>query len=94
MAGWGLYDGRTAVVRILEDNGNPNVRYWRQVGSGTDSHLASDSDEWVRWTSGEVPMTPGRQYAEYIPIPEPATLLLLASALLALAVPRRVSRRL
>lgn len=63
MAGWGEYDGKTAEVRILEDNGNPNVRNWRQVGSGTDGHLASDSDEWVRWTSGEVPMTPGRQYA-------------------------------
>lgn len=63
MAGWGQYDGKTARVRILEDNGNPNVRNWRRIGQRTDGNLGSDSDEWVRWTSGEVPMTPGTRYA-------------------------------
>jgi len=68
MAGWGQYRDKTAQVRILEDNGNPNPKYWTQVGYGTDGSLASDSDEWVRWTSGEVPMTPGKQYAVNIHI--------------------------
>ena len=63
MAGWGAYDGKTARVRILEDNGSQDVRNWTPIGTATDGHLASDSDEWVRWNSGEVPMIPGRQYA-------------------------------
>ena len=63
MAGWGQYNGKTARVRVLEDNGNANVRNWTRIGEATDSNLSSDSDEWVRWTSGDVPMTPGQQYA-------------------------------
>ena len=68
MAGWGQYNDKTARVRILEDNGNPNPRNWTQVGHATDGQLSSDTDEWVRWASGDVPMTPGRQYAVNIHI--------------------------
>ena len=68
MAGWGQYRDKTARVRILQDNGSPDPRYWREVGGATDASLASDSDEWVRWRSGEVPLTPSRQYAVNIHI--------------------------
>ncbi|MBN2475175.1 MAG: hypothetical protein JXB62_11240 [Pirellulales bacterium] len=63
MAGWGQYRDKTAVIRILEDDGNANPKYWTEIGRGTDGQLSSDSDEWVRWDYGDVPMTPGRQYA-------------------------------
>ncbi|MCD6395108.1 MAG: LamG domain-containing protein, partial [Planctomycetes bacterium] len=63
MAGSGLYDGKTAIVRILEDNGQANVRDWEQVGYSTDGNLNADSDEWVRWKSDQVPLTPGKMYA-------------------------------
>jgi len=68
MAGWNLYGGKTAQVSILEDNGDQDVRNWKQIGSGEDNQLSSDSDEWVRWTSGEVPLTPGRMYAVRISV--------------------------
>ncbi|MBN1855147.1 MAG: carboxypeptidase regulatory-like domain-containing protein [Pirellulales bacterium] len=68
MAGWGLYQDKTARVRVLEDNGNPDVRQWRRIGERTDGNLASDSDEWVRWISGDVPITPGTRYAVNIHI--------------------------
>jgi len=68
MAGAGQYGGRTAEVRILESDGTADPRSWQQVGYATDGSLASDSDEWVRWASGEVPMTPGKQYAVNIHI--------------------------
>ena len=63
MAGWGLYNGKQARITILEDNGNPDVRSWTPIGTGTDGQLASDSDEWVRWPSGTIPLTPGGMYA-------------------------------
>ncbi|MBE0536181.1 MAG: hypothetical protein IH624_10980 [Phycisphaerae bacterium] len=63
MAGWNLYGGQRAEVSILEDNGSPDVRQWKQIGMGEDNQLSSDSDEWVRWTSGQVPLTPGKMYA-------------------------------
>lgn len=68
MAGSGLYNGKTAHVRILEDNGQPDVRQWKEVGSGTDGQLGADSDEWVRWPSGQVPLTHGKMYAVNIHI--------------------------
>lgn len=68
MAGWNEYRDKTARVRILEDNGQPNVRDWKQVGYGTDGNLSADSDEWVRWNSGEVLLTPGKIYAVNIHI--------------------------
>lgn len=68
MAGAGLYNGKAAVVRVLEDNGSADVRDWTPVGSAMDYNLSSDSDEWVRWSSGEVPMTPGNRYAVNIHI--------------------------
>jgi len=63
MAGSGLYNGKTARIRILEDTGQADVRQWRQVGIGTDGQLRADSDEWVRWPSGQVPLIPGKTYA-------------------------------
>jgi len=63
MAGWGQYGGKTAEVAILEDNGMPDVRTWPEVGSGSDGQLSSDSDEWVRWPSGQIPLVPGQTYA-------------------------------
>ncbi len=68
LAGAGLYRNKTAVVKILEDNGDPDVRNWRVIGTGSDNNLAADSDEWVRWTSGEVPTTRGHRYAVNIHI--------------------------
>ena len=44
LAGWGQYSGKTARIRVLEDNGSGNVRNWNLIGSATDSGLASDSD--------------------------------------------------
>ncbi len=63
MAGAGLYNGKQAKITILEDNGNANPTKWTPIGTATDGQLSSDSDEWVRWTSGEVPTTPGKRYA-------------------------------
>jgi len=68
MAGAGQYNGKTARVRILEDNGEADVRRWRRVGEAFDGSLGSDSDEWVRWISGDVPMVPGKRYAVNIHI--------------------------
>jgi hypothetical protein len=68
MAGSGLYGGKEAVVTILEANRNPNPIYWTPVHSAVDRHLSADSDEWVRWESGIVPTTPGKQYAVKIHI--------------------------
>ncbi len=67
MAGWGMYRDKTARVRILEDNGG-DVRSWTPIGSASDNQLASDSDEWVRWASGEVPLSAGTRYAVNIHI--------------------------
>ena len=63
MAGWGEYNGDWAEVSILEDNGNADVRNWRVLGSKIENSIASDSDEWVRWFSGQIPITPGKKYA-------------------------------
>ncbi|MHC4890061.1 MAG: carboxypeptidase-like regulatory domain-containing protein [Planctomycetota bacterium] len=66
MAGWGEYDGDVATIGILEDNGDPDVRNWTLLGSKTDNSISSDSDEWVRWPSGQIPLMPGKQYAVHI----------------------------
>jgi hypothetical protein len=63
MAGWGQYGGKTGRITILEDNGNPDVRNWKPLGTKNDDHIASDSDEWVRWPSGQIPITPGKMCA-------------------------------
>ena len=63
MAGWGQYGGKSGNITILEDNGNPDVRNWKALGTKSDTHLASDSDEWVRWPSGSIGLTPGKAYA-------------------------------
>ena len=68
MAGWGQYRDKTARIRILEDTGGGDVRNWYPIGSATDSSLASDCDEWVRWNSGEAPLVAGRKYAVNIHI--------------------------
>jgi hypothetical protein len=63
MAGSRLYDNKVGQVSILEDNGNADPRQWKLVGWGNDPHVNADSDEWVRFTSGQVPLTPGKKYA-------------------------------
>jgi hypothetical protein len=63
MAGWGLYDGKYADISILEDNGDTDVRNWTLLGTKRENNIASDSDEWVRWPSGQILLTPGKQYA-------------------------------
>ncbi|MGB2807841.1 MAG: carboxypeptidase-like regulatory domain-containing protein, partial [Sedimentisphaerales bacterium] len=63
MAGSGEYNGDWAVISILEDNGDSDVRNWTLVGSKTENNIGNDSDEWVRWPSGQIPLTPGKQYA-------------------------------
>jgi hypothetical protein len=69
MAGFDLYNGKTATVSILQDNGNSNPANWTPVGSGTDGNLAADSDEWVRFRYGQLSLTPGKQYAVGVSIP-------------------------
>ena len=63
MAGWGEYNGDWAEISILEDNGNTDVRSWTLLGSKEEHNIASDSDEWVRWPSGQILLTPGKKYA-------------------------------
>ncbi|MBW8042205.1 MAG: carboxypeptidase regulatory-like domain-containing protein [Planctomycetes bacterium] len=63
MAGWNLYNGKYADISILEDNGEGDVRNWTLLGTKRENNIASDSDEWVRWPSGQILLTPGKQYA-------------------------------
>ncbi|MBN2270695.1 MAG: carboxypeptidase regulatory-like domain-containing protein [Sedimentisphaerales bacterium] len=65
MAGTG---GSQARVAILESNGMPDVRTWPEVGAKTKNGLGSNSDQWVRWFSGEIPLVPEQIYAVYIHI--------------------------
>lgn len=56
--------GGPCAVSIHESNGNPNPTTWPQVGpTRTWPDAGSLGDNWVRWRSGEVPTTPGVQYA-------------------------------
>ncbi len=52
----------SAEVAVLEDNTGGNVTSWRVLGSQTVS-IGTNTDNWVRFRSGEIPMTPGTQYA-------------------------------
>lgn len=52
-----------ADVSILEDNGSPDVRNWTVLGTRRHSNPGARTDNWVRWRSGEIPTTPGTQYA-------------------------------
>jgi len=63
MAGWGQYSGDWAEISILEDNGDPDIRNWTLLGTKADNSIASDSDEWVRWPSGQIPLVPEKKYA-------------------------------
>lgn len=63
MAGTG---GSSARVAILEDNGDGHVKDWPEVGHKNKSGLGANSDQWVRWNSGEIPLVPGKTYAVYI----------------------------
>jgi len=62
MAGTGS-DGRVA---ILEDNGVGHVKDWPEVGYKNKGNLGANSDQWVRWNSGDIPLVPGQTYAVYI----------------------------
>ena len=53
-------------VAILEDNGVDHVRYWPEIGHKNKGNLGRNSDQWVRWNSGEIPLVPGQTYAVYI----------------------------
>lgn len=50
-------------VAVLKDNGNPSVVNWQFVGSRTESSVADQTDNWVRWRSGEIPTVRGARYA-------------------------------
>jgi hypothetical protein len=63
MAGSGLYDGKVGIVKVLEDNGSANPANWKLVGWGNDPQVNADSDEWVRFNSGQIPLTAGKKYA-------------------------------
>src|SRR4051794_3907295 len=63
MAGSGLYDGKVGIVSVREDNGNTNPANWKLIGWGNDPQVNADSDEWVRFNSGQIPLTPGKKYA-------------------------------
>lgn len=52
-----------ADVSILEDNGDPDVRNWQHVATRRESSIGANTDNWVRWRSGEVPMIPQTRYA-------------------------------
>ena len=50
-------------VSIHQDTGGA-VNTWPQVGvSRTVTNVGANSDQWVRFRSGEIPMTPGQRYA-------------------------------
>jgi len=68
MAGAGLYDGRSADVSVLEDNGDTDVRNWTLLATKTKESLGADTDLWLRWPSGQIPLTPGKKYAVMIDI--------------------------
>jgi len=52
-----------ADVSILKDNGNPDVRNWQVIGTRREPAIGANTDNWVRWRSGEIPLEPGTQHA-------------------------------
>jgi hypothetical protein len=50
-------------VAILRDNGSSDVRNWQLVNSRIEPQVGQDTDNWVRFRSQEVPLTPGTRYA-------------------------------
>jgi hypothetical protein len=63
MAGWGQYKDDWADVSILEDNGAPDIRNWTLLATKTKESIASDTDLWLRWPSGQILLIPGKKYA-------------------------------
>ena len=55
--------GPNGLVAIVEDNGMADLNTWPEVGAKTKGNLGANSDQWVRWPSGEVPLVPGQTYA-------------------------------
>ena len=53
-------------VAILEDTGAAHVKDWTEIGYKNKGNLGSNSDQWVRWNSGDIPLTPGQTYAVHI----------------------------
>jgi len=49
-------------VSVMEDNGDADVRNWTVLATRSVS-VGTNTDNWVRWRSGEVPTVPGRRYA-------------------------------
>ncbi|MHC4744850.1 MAG: carboxypeptidase-like regulatory domain-containing protein, partial [Planctomycetota bacterium] len=58
--------GPSGRVAILEDKGVGHVKDWPEVGHKNKDSLGANSDQWVRWNSGEIPLVPGQTYAVYI----------------------------
>jgi hypothetical protein len=50
-------------VAILRENVDPDVRNWEVLGERNEDSVGVDTDNWVRWRSGEVRLNPGHQYA-------------------------------
>jgi len=63
MAGAGAYKDMRGEISILEDNGDPDVRNWTLVANKEKQSLGNDTDIWLRWPSGQIPLTPGKYYA-------------------------------
>jgi hypothetical protein len=56
--------GATAAdVSVLKDNGKDDVRRWEVLGTRQELNIEKNSDNWVRWRSGEIPLTPGKRCA-------------------------------
>ncbi len=63
MAGAGAYKDKRGEISILEDNGDSDVRNWTLVTTKEKQSLGNDTDLWLRWPSGQIPITPGKYYA-------------------------------
>ncbi|HEY7118593.1 MAG TPA: carboxypeptidase-like regulatory domain-containing protein [Tepidisphaeraceae bacterium] len=59
----GTTDGKPATISFREDNGDPNPEHWRLVATRQKNGVGSNTDNWLRFRSGEIPLTPGKNYA-------------------------------
>lgn len=64
---WKLAGTNATRIRasVHEDDGSPDPRSWPQVSAAASKvdDVGAQTDNWVRWRSGEVPTTPGTRYA-------------------------------
>jgi hypothetical protein len=59
----GTTEGKDAVITVRKDNGNVNPELWTSVASVRKSGVGSNTDNWVRFRSGQVPLEAGKNYA-------------------------------